>query len=310
MLDKNQVYTVKIYFINPIELIGVVINTLIELEYESYSISEQDKDDLLEIIKKEPRNVIFLSIRNKMEVEAYLKYIEKAQAIQDSQISFGAFVYDSMEQEIRNKFLEHSVSVIDYGDIKNNTLAVMKNILTFFEARGKRLFIRTKSYGIAEAYFYIKSKDNPMTAKITDISAFACSVNIEDVDRLYFQVGDYFNEILFVLGGIRVRTAAKIMGFSKDNKNIFLLKFCTAKMNNGKLIFEETVTPEINRKLHDYIRKCLKDQITSELEEFRNKDNPKENKSKDVAKDKLVEKKSNDTEEQTSNENDNSQKEK
>jgi len=293
MLDKNQVFTVKIYFINPIELIGVIINTLIELEYESYTINEIDKDDLLEIIKKEPRNVIFLSIRNKLEVEEYLKYIEKAKKIDNTQISFGAFVYDLMEDEIRNKFLEHNVSVIEYGNIKSNTIAVMKNILTFFEARGKRLFIRTKTYGIAEAYFYIKSKETPITAKIIDISAFACSVTIDQTERYYFQVGDYFSEILFVLGGIRVRTAAKVMGFSKDDNNIFLLKFCSTKMDGGKLVFEETLTQEVNRKLHDYIRKCLKDQINEELDNFRNKDTQKPNAKKEEKTTKPDDKSSN-----------------
>lgn len=285
MVDKNQVYTVEIYFINPIDLISVVINTLIELEYEAYSINETDKENLIEIIKSNPRNVIFLSVRNKMEVEGYLKYIESTLKIESTNIAFGAFVYDAMDQATRNRFLEHNVSVIEFGELKSNTVAVMKNILTFFEARGRRLYIRTKTYGIAEAYFYIKSKENPITAKIMDISAFACSVVIDDIDKIFFQVGDYFNEILFVLGGIRVRTAAKILGFSKDNNNIHILKFCTAKMDGERIIFDENITPEISRKLHDYIRKCLKDKITEELEILNNKD--KDIKPRDEKKEKV-----------------------
>nr|HPO50404.1 hypothetical protein [Spirochaetota bacterium] len=250
-------------------------NTLIELEYETYSVSDLDKEDLLQIIKKNPRNVIFISVRNKFEVDGYIKYIETAEKMEETQISFGAFVYDAMDQETKNKFLEHNVSVIDFNELKNNALFVMKNILTFFEARGKRLFIRIKTSGMAEAYFYMASRENPIIAKIIDVSAFACSVEIDELDKSYFQVGDYFNEILFVLGGLRVRTAAKVMGFSKDNNNIHLLKFCTAKMKNDKIIFEENVTPEINRKLHDYIRKRLKDQINEELGNLRNGDSKK-----------------------------------
>jgi len=273
-MDKNQVFTVKIYFINPIDLLSVIVNTLIELEYEACAISDLDKENLLKILPENNRNVIFICIRNKLEIDNWLKYAEQLYQMKDTHIIIGAFVYDNIDQESKNRLLEQNISTIEFGTLKSNALGVMRNILTFFEAKGKRSYIRTKTYGIAEAYFYVKSREEPITAKITDISAYACSCEIDLTNKFFFEVDIYFSEILFVLGGIRVRTAAKVLGFSKLTPNIYILKFCTAKIDGGKIIYEESITPEISRKLHDYIRKCLKDELSEKFARLNEEKNP------------------------------------
>jgi hypothetical protein len=264
-LEKNQVYSVKIYFINPIDLISVVINTLIEMEFESYIINDNEKDDLLKILPQNIRNVIFFCIRNKSEVELWLKYIEKINALQDTHILIGAFVYDFIDEETKNKFLSQNISVIEFDSIQKNPAHVLREILTYFEAKGKRSFIRTKTFGIAEAYFYIKGREKPIYSKLTDISAYAFSCIIDSESKFHFSIGEYFGEILFVLGGIRIRAAAKVLGFSKENPEIYILKFGTAKMEEDKIIFDESLHTEIKQKLHDYIRKCLRDDIIEQL---------------------------------------------
>jgi len=268
-MDKEQVFTVKIYFVTPLDLISVIVNTLIELEYESYAIGEADSDYLDRILPDNNRNVVFICIRNRMEVENWLKYAEKLSQIKETQVLIGAFVYDNMEDETKNKFLSQNISVIEFSDIKKNTLSVIKNILVYFEAKGQRGYIRTKAYGTSEAYFYVKGRENPILAKVVDISAFAFSAEVDEMEKLYFTKNTYFSEVLFVLGGIRVRSAVKVLGFNKNQANIFVLRFCTAKMSGGKIVYEETVNPDTKRKLHDYIRKCLKDELDIKLNSFR-----------------------------------------
>jgi hypothetical protein len=261
-MDKDQVYTVKIYFVSPIDLISVVINTLIEMEYEAYTVNDAERDDLLKVLPENVRSVVFFCLRSKMESDHWLKYAEKIKQIQDTHILIGAFSYDNMEQETKNKFLEQNISVIEFSDIQKNTVNVMKNILMYFDAKGKRGYIRTKAYGTAEAYFYMKNRSDPILAKVIDISAFAFSCEVDEMEKFYFTKNTYFSEVLFVLSGIRIRSAVKVLGFNKDKKTTIILKFCTARMDGGRLIYEESIVPEINRKIHDYIRKCLKDEIS------------------------------------------------
>jgi hypothetical protein len=289
-LDKNDVFSVKIYFINPIDLISVVINTLIGMEFESYVINEIDKENLLKILPDNIRNVIFFCIRNKSEVDYWLKYVEKIRQITSSHILAGAFAYDNMEFQVKNNFLSQNVSIIEYESIKKNPVHVLREILTYFEAKGKRSFIRTKTYGIAEAYFYIKGRENPVYAKISDLSAYAFSCSIDNEFKYNFSPGIHFNEILFVLGGIRIRTAAKVLGFDKNHPEVFIMKFCTAKMDGDRIIFEETVNQEIKQKLHDYIRKCLKDEITEKLKALDGEKEPavKKQESKPDSTEKII----------------------
>jgi hypothetical protein len=271
-MDKEQVYSVNIYFVNPLEIISVVSNTLIELEYETYTVSDLDKFKLLKVVQNDIRSVIFICVRNKIEIEESLRYIEEILSIKGPNILIGAFVYDHMDTDVKNKFLINNVSTIELSQIKKDPVSVLKNILTYFEARGKRLFIRTKTYGTCEAYFYFKNREAPILGKITDISAYAFSCELDEMNKLYFEVGAYLPEILYVLGGVRIRTAAKVLGFNKDKNNEYILKYCTAKMTSDKLIYEEKIAGEIKQKLHDYIRKCLKDSLTQKFNAIDDKD--------------------------------------
>ena len=49
-MKREDVHSVKTYFVIPIDLINVFINTMIEMEYETYIISENDQEKLLKIL--------------------------------------------------------------------------------------------------------------------------------------------------------------------------------------------------------------------------------------------------------------------
>lgn len=297
-IDRNEVLTVKIYFINPVDIISVVINSLINLEFESYKVSEDQRIKIFPILKENPRNVIFFCIRKKTEIPMWLEYIEKVQAISDVQNLLGAFVYDTMKDDDRSEFLLNNVSLINYRDIQSDTLQVMRNILTFFEAKGKRGYIRTKTVGECKAYFYAQKHSDPIIVTVEDISVFAFTVKVLEMYKYHFSLNTVFDEVVLVLRGVRIKTAAKVIGFSKDGSGIFVLKFLTPKFDGKKMLYIEKNTPENSQKVHDYIKRCINDDLQEKLEHFDDEGNPVEVKKAEVetkTKDKTETKEDNKT---------------
>ncbi|MCG8570609.1 MAG: hypothetical protein MJB14_10760, partial [Spirochaetes bacterium] len=274
-MEKNQVKTVKIYFIDPIEIISVVINALIELEFESYSVSKEDTEKLLTILPDNIRNVIFFCINSKRDIDYWLAYVEKLQKIANTHNIIGAFVSDNIGNDIRNQFLTNSVALINISELKKDTLGVLKKILMFFEAKGKRAFIRVKTFGENQAYFYMKGKEEPIIGKVLNISAFAFLCEIQEIYKDFFDINMYVDEVVLVLRGMRIKCSVKVMGFNKDHNQLFIFKFCQSKFENDKMVYIESNNPENNRKLHEYIRKCLKMELTEKFEAMDEEENGK-----------------------------------
>lgn len=283
-MDKNEVYSVKIYFIEPIDLISIVITTLIELEYESYVADSNSKDSLLEIIPENQRSVVFLCIRSKPDIEPALSFVNELLTLKDTHVIIGAFVYDHMKQSVRNQFLENGVSIINFSEIKEKTATVMRNILTFFEARGQRAFIRTKTFGESRAYFYFRNKDKPVVCDIDDISAYAFSSTIDPMFKLMFTVGDYISEVVLVLKGIRIKLSVKVIGFSRDKPNLYIFKLCTSHFERDRMVYNETIPGQSKRKIHDYIRKCLQADLKQRIDMLKNPEKFKEKEKRDKKK--------------------------
>ncbi|HBD95894.1 MAG: hypothetical protein A2015_12340 [Spirochaetes bacterium GWF1_31_7] len=270
-MDKNSVITVKIYFVDPANFISIIFNSLIELEFETYSIPYEYKDKLIGLIPENNRNIVFLTIKNKKEVDEYIKYAEDLLKLSGEMVQLGAFVYDNMDEETKNKFLANNISTIEFSSVQKDSISIMKNILTMFEARGKRAFIRTKVVGDCKAYFYLKNKNEPLVAQISDISATAFSCNLSEEIKFYFTKGDFIDDVTLVLRGLRIKVTAKVIGFSSENPNFFIFKICNYRIQDNKIIYEEKATSENVRKIHEYIRKCLQEIVITKLEEMSKK---------------------------------------
>jgi hypothetical protein len=264
-MNRNEVYTVKIYFIKPIDLISIIINTLIEMEYETYTLGDYDKDKLLKILSENKRNVIFLCIPHKQEINYWLDYIEKVKKVKDTYVQIGAFVFPKMEISDKQKFLINNVSVISFDDLRKNTSKVLQKILLIFEAKGIRKHIRVAAQGICEAFISVKNIEKPVRGKVLELSSYAFACQIHEDFHDYFTVGSYIPEILLALRGIRIRISAKLLGFSRENKSIFIFKYCRYEIKDNKMDFSETISREAKQKIYSYIKSCLKEEITEKL---------------------------------------------
>ncbi len=158
-------------------------------------------------------------------------------------------------------FLAEGVPMIPFVEIKNNTLEVMKKILGYFEAKGVRNYIRTETYGKSEIFFYNEANTNQIIGKIIDISSHAFLCDIEEKDKNKFIPGKYYNDVLLILKGIRIKTAVKLIGFSSDNKNHLIFKFVNREIVNNKILYSDKIHPELLHKVHAFIKDCLRENM-------------------------------------------------
>ena len=264
-MKREEVQSVKVYFIEPVHFISVILNTLVELEYETYVINEFNKLKLLKILNDDIRNVIFLCISKKSDVDKYIDYIELVKSLESTHILFGAFVFNNMEYSDKEKLLLNNVSVTPYSEVSSNTLKVFQTILKIFEAKGQRKHIRVKAKELCDAFITLKGREKPLQVKIMELSTAAFSCEIEEDYHAFFTVGENYQEILLSLKGIRARTSGKLLGFSKDNKNMYIFKHTLLNIQNNKMVFMDKIRKEAKQKIHAYIKACLKEDITERI---------------------------------------------
>ncbi|MBA7556712.1 hypothetical protein ES705_49429 [subsurface metagenome] len=166
------------------------------------------------------------------------------------------------------KLLEHNVPVIQFSSLQENTLSVLKTILNHFEAKGRRKYIRVKTFGKGEVIFNIRAADKLIKGAIIDLSAYAFSCKIEKGDNKYFNIGSFLNDIFLILGGVRVIVSAKVLGFSKNNPEIFIFQILGMEFKNNKITYTRNINYDIKNKLYNYIRMCLKKDIKARLDEL------------------------------------------
>ena len=71
--------------------------------------------------------------------------------------------------------------------------------------------------------------------------------------------------MLLVLQGIRIRAAVRVLGYSKENRNFFILRFGSIELVDGKMEYTDKIPGEIRQKVHTYVRARLKENIAAQL---------------------------------------------
>ncbi len=276
-MKREDVHSVKIYFVQPIDLIHVFINTMIELEYETYIISEDEREKLLEILPQDLRNIVFLCVANRHDVAKWLEYSKRLNESENSAVQIGAFVYTSMAEDIKKLFLYNLVSVTSFADLRTNAIEVFTKIFQAFDAKGNRKYIRVVPRDLSEAFVMVQNREEPVKGRIIDLSAAAFACEIDQRSHQYFaEPGGFFENVLLHIKGIRIRTAVKLLGFSKANTNVFIFKYYGTELKDGKISYTEKVSQEVKQKIHKYITSCLREDLKEKLAKIRiEKEKPK-----------------------------------
>ena len=233
--------------------------------YEVFTVADQDMQKLPEIIKHDIRNIVFLCITNIQDIPRLFEYAELLQKVEGTHTQIGAFAYSAMDAEAKQKFLLNQITITSFADLKNNSLVVIRQILEIFEAKGSRKYVKVKARGITQAFISIKASGEPVKGQVIELSAFACAILINEMYHSHFKPGMFISEVLLALKGIRIRLAARLLGFSKTNKDIYLFRYYGLEIKEGKMSYTETLSRDIRQKFHKYINSCLREEFKSKL---------------------------------------------
>jgi len=244
------------------------MDKLLQFEYEAYTITEADKYKLIKILDVEILNIIFFCINTSNDVGDWEQFVNKLKEITHTFIQTGVFVKDHIDQESRNKFLLKGIPVIQESFIHNHPLKAIKSIFDIFEGKGTRKHIRAKGWGLCEAFFYFKLKNDKKCLKgnVMDISSGAFSAKIELKDQIYFVPGLYINEVVLSLRGIRIPVVVKIIGFSKEDSDLFIFQMFNLKIKDKKFYYDSKLPPEKIIKIYNYIHYSLRKDIKNKLD--------------------------------------------
>jgi hypothetical protein len=260
--------TVKVYFIQPLESISVVMSVLIKLNFEVYSVPLDDAYRLVPILKAHPRNVVYFCVSSDTDAAQWLAYIDMLASYTPTQIQFGIFISATIAKAATLAFLNHGVATIDLARLQSNTLETLRKILLYFEAREKRKFVRARAFGICQVLFKLKNLQDAVKTDLEEISIRAFSVKVQSDDKVFFNSGQYIQDVTILLRGKRLRLSARFMGFDRQSpdKGIFLIYF--PNIESGKVEYHQQLPKEVRHAIYDYIQVALREDIKRQLEKM------------------------------------------
>jgi hypothetical protein len=265
MAGADAANTVKVYFLGPIESIAVIIDVLIKLDYEVYSLPESDLPKLIPLLEPDHRSVIYFCLLDDIDAEGQLDNIDALQKALGPNVQFGVFVAQRIAREKRDAFLKRGVATIDLALLRTNALETLKKILLYFEAREKRTYVRARVSGICQVFIKFKNLENALQADLIELSihAFSCSIHADD--KVFFNPSEFIQDVTLILHGKRLRLAARFMGYDKANPNKALFVMYFPLVVDSKVEFKTQLPKEIKNSLYEYIQIFLKENLKKRL---------------------------------------------
>ncbi|HEQ71828.1 MAG TPA: hypothetical protein ENN69_05000 [Spirochaetia bacterium] len=271
-MEKPQfAETVKVYFIEPIRSISVVMDVLIKLNFEVYSVPEEEAARLTVLLERHPRNVLYICLLAENAAGRWLAYIDAVTKKRPDETQFGVFVSSIINPGTRQAFLTRGVATIDLTLLQSNAVETLKKILLYFEAREKRKFVRARAFGVCQVFFKLKNLVNPIKGEIVELSIHAFSCTVAPDDKVFFSSGSYIPEVTLLLRGKRIKMAARFMGFDQADPNRAVLLICHPKVVNNQLEYHQQLPPEARKAVYDFILSALKEDIKRQLAEIEEK---------------------------------------
>jgi len=258
--------SVKVYFVDPIKSISVILDVLINLNFEVYSVPEADIYRLASLLRKDPRSIVYFCLLSEVHTSFLLQYIDMIQKNPPTLIQFGVFVSPNIGQETRRAFLNRGVATIDLYQFQTEPLNTLKKILLFFEAREKRKFVKAKSFGVCKAFFKFKNLKREIMADLLELSIQAFSCKLAEADRSFFSTRQCIEDVSLHLRGKQLKLAACFMGFEQNNpfNAIFLLSY--PYNINGRIEYHRQLPKEIRKAIYDFILLSLKEELRHQLQ--------------------------------------------
>jgi len=249
----------KVFFLYPHTIIKEIIQEMVRQEYETYII----EDHLLakKVLTKYKNSILFINIDEILKDEEWQQYTSsllKNTGTKSTRV--GILTYYSKEKGIGEKYL---ISIgVQCGLVRikmapEKCLEILLKTLDANEAKGRRKYIRALCNEKLDL-FNIIWKEKRFQGRIIDLSiaGMACFFNNQ---RLKLPEDTPLVNIQLVLRGVSCIISGRIMKVLPQTqaREVYIIMFEPA-----------TIKLEIERKIHNFIFRCLQETIKQEIDEL------------------------------------------
>lgn len=242
----------KIFLLYPPSVVhDEMIDILIMSGFETYTL--QDHKRALHILEKFPGSIMFVNIDEKMSEKEWEVYIRGIlENLKTKNTRLGILSYDQ-DRALMEKYLMRLALPCGYIQLKlgiQESTRIMANVLEANEARGRRKFIRAVCEDDSNATMNYKDPDGFFQGKILDISSAGIAARIRNFPN--FPANSVLKEVQLKLRGALVMSNMILMGRRKDDLDVQILLFDSARLN-----------PDYKLVIHHYIKLSLQKYIDS-----------------------------------------------
>lgn len=266
-MEESYIVATKFYFINPVDLLTPVIDALIRLEFETYIIQKEDKEKLFKLLDIQSQHVIFISLRNRKDALDWLESSSIISRRNHIKIKLGAFVYTSnINEDILLDFQRKGIEIIPSARMSEKPFDVIRKIVSLFNAKNRRKYIRAKAQGKCLAFLQKRDQDLTIRAEIVDISTHAFLCKIDPKDEEYLQKNLY-RDVFLSLKGMQIQVSARLIDCREDDINgrTYLFTICGDGRKTSQGSSSQKIPTFIRKRLYTFIRNFLFDDIRQRL---------------------------------------------
>jgi len=238
----------KIFLLYPHSVIhDQMLNILIMSGFETYTLGDHKR--AIKILEMFPDSIVFINIDERLNEKEWETYIRNLmESPKTKTVKIGILSYNQ-DIKLMEKYLMDISVPCGYVQLKlgiNESTKIILGALEANEARGMRKNIRAFCEDDNNANLNFKEKNSLYKGKILDISSAGLAAKIPDVIEI--AVNSVIKEIQLKLHGVLIMTDMVFMGKRRDNKEICIMLFDPAKLEqNHKIAIYQFIKQSLQR---------------------------------------------------------------
>jgi hypothetical protein len=245
-MEQSDVQGKKVFLLYPHSVIhDAMLDILIMSGFETYTL--RDHKRAVRILEHFPGSIMFINIDEGMpepEWEAYIQNMRENPKTAGTRLGILSY---NQDKRLMEKYLMELSVPCGYVQLKlgiQESTRIILNALQANEARGRRKYIRAFCEDDVNATMNYKDPEGLYQGKLLDISSAGIAAKIAKFPDL--APNTVLRDVQLKLRGALVMTDAVLMGKRRDDRDVWILLFDPAKMNqDSKLV------------IHRYIKQCL-----------------------------------------------------
>ncbi|MDR2402914.1 MAG: pilus assembly protein PilZ [Spirochaetaceae bacterium] len=249
MDDRNsEILGKKIFFLYPSAVIqNEIASDLVQQEYEIYIV--RNHATLRRVLRTYPDSVVFVNINDQLQekdCEAWIRGIMNDPATASVNIGIlSSETNEALERKYINSVgIRGGYTVIKIKSDISKAIIKLMEILTVFNARGRRKYLRVTTDKEAQATLNMPYNGQYINGVINDISVAGLSCTFEK--NLQFEKNTFCKDIQIRLQSMILKTEGIIFGSRKEGLAMVYV-----------LLFTQRIDPDVRAKIRKYIQALL-----------------------------------------------------